>query len=115
MKSKLIFTLVLSVLLCSCASDRARLHTAELKFNHQDYNQSLKYLEAPARHGDPQAQYALGYLYYYGLGVVEDRNVALYWFSLSAAQGNLEARHALEELNAKEHADHAYHIDPPRP
>ncbi len=42
-------------------------------FQVQDYRQAFIRLKPAAEHGQPDAQYAIGYMYYYGQGVVEDR------------------------------------------
>ena len=44
----------------------------------------------------PQAQYDLGYMYYYGYGVPRDRVGANDLFQKAAAQGNEDAKRALE-------------------
>lgn len=57
-----------------------------------------------ARHGDSRGQYALGYLYYRGQGVLRDQARALELFRLSAAQGNAKAIKALELLEGRSEA-----------
>ena len=44
-----------------------------------------------AQDGDPDAQVAMGYLFFEGNGVVQDRREAARWFGLAADQGNAEA------------------------
>lgn len=64
----------------------------------QKYNCSLSKIETAAERGDPDAQYALGYMYYYGVGTVRDTQAAKLWISRAAAQGQplaIRARHIL--------------------
>ena len=55
-------------------------------------------VEQAARSGDPDAQYALGYLYYYGIGTTQDRQAGLVWIRKAAAQGQSVAQEALRTL-----------------
>lgn len=53
----------------------------------QKYNCSLSRIQAAAERGDPDAQYALGYMYYYGIGTTRDSRAAQVWIHRSASQG----------------------------
>ena len=44
-----------------------------------------------AQNGDADAQVAMGYLFFKGEGVLQDRREAARWFGLAADQGNAEA------------------------
>lgn len=48
-----------------------------------------------ANEGNPLAQFRLGGLYFHGQGVVEDENMAIYWWKKSAANGNAEAMYQI--------------------
>jgi hypothetical protein len=48
-----------------------------------------------AEHGDAEAQFALGSLYYDGIGVPLDRTESSYWFHLAAEQGHASAQYNL--------------------
>ena len=48
-----------------------------------------------AEKGHADAQYSLGYMYYYGTGLPSNLKQAMHWFNLSAAQGNNNAATAL--------------------
>lgn len=67
----------------------------------QKYRCSFVQVEQAARSGDPDAQYALGYLYYYGIGTTQDRQTGLLWIRKAAAQGQTVAQEALGDLSAK--------------
>lgn len=62
------------------------------------YNCSVSRVQAAAENGDADAQYALGYMYYYGVGTVRDQDSAKLWISRSAAQGQPLAKSALAML-----------------
>jgi DamX protein len=53
----------------------------------QKYGCSVVRISKAAQANDPDAQYALGYMYYYGIGVVEDREAARLWIRRAAAAG----------------------------
>lgn len=64
----------------------------------QKYHCSFGEIEESARSGDPDAQYALGYLYYYGIGTTKDKQTGLLWIRRAAAQDQTLAREALKSL-----------------
>ena len=53
----------------------------------QKYGCSIQRTEQAAQGGDPDAQYALGYMYYYGIGTVRDKQTATLWIKRAARQG----------------------------
>lgn len=62
----------------------------------QDTNQlesqsTLPQIKRAAEEGDPDAQYALGYMYYYGRGVTQDMAQAKQWIKKAANQGQQQA------------------------
>ncbi len=69
---------------------------AEIAFSEGDYHTAVELLLPLAQKGDPDAQYALGYALYEGLGVPKDRMQAYFWIQESAQQGNSSALMALE-------------------
>ncbi len=54
-------------------------------------------LKAAAK-GNPEAEYNLGYLYYYGYGVEKNLEKAKYWLQRSAAKGFEDAKKFLEDF-----------------
>lgn len=52
------------------------------------FEKALPILSRYANLGDPRAQWAMGSIYYFGLGLPQDRSQALQWFRLAANQGN---------------------------
>lgn len=61
----------------------------------QKYNCDTINIEQAATSGDPDAQYALGYLYYYGIGLAQNDQAALIWIRKAAAQDQPLAKQAL--------------------
>ena len=68
----------------------------------QKYDCSLSQIEAAAEAGDPDAQYALGYMYFYGIGTVQDTKAAQLWIRRAAVQGQPLAIKATNILNHQE-------------
>lgn len=101
---KYLFTLLFPIFLSSCAvhkvhkANQPLLTEAKQSFYGGDYQRAAKDLDALAKAGDPEAQYALGYMYYYGMGVKKDDMVARRLIRLSAEKGNIEAIKALRIL-----------------
>ncbi len=63
------------------------------------FNCSLsKIQQRAASRGDPDAQYALGYMYYYGINTVQDVDSAKLWIARAASQGQPLAKQALALL-----------------
>lgn len=62
----------------------------------QDYAEAARWYRKSADQGYPQAQYTLGFMYYYGYGVQRDRVQADDLFQQAAAHGNEDAKRALE-------------------
>lgn len=59
------------------------------------YQCSVDRVQAAAENGDADAEYALGYMYYYGVNTPRDQDSAKLWISRSAAQGQPLAKSAL--------------------
>lgn len=68
------------------------------------YNCSLSKIERAASRGDPDAQYALGYMYFYGIGTVRDTRAAKLWIRRAAAQGQPLAIKATHILNYRKYS-----------
>lgn len=81
-----------------CAGSNFMLERGESSYQRQDYRQAFLRLEPVAKAGNKEAQYALGYMYYNGQGVVEDHQQAYKWLQLAAEQGQVDAIKALSML-----------------
>lgn len=71
----------------------------------QKYDCSLAKIEQSAERGDPDAQYALGYIYFYGVGTVRDLDAARLWIRKAAVQGQPLAIKASGILDKKAYPD----------
>jgi TPR repeat protein len=67
-------------------------------FKAQDYRRAFIRLKPEAEKGQPDAQYAVGYMYYYGQGVIEDRKKAWFWINMAAQLGQKDAIEAVKLL-----------------
>jgi len=96
--SRIYRSLVLLLLLCVSplllAAPQANLQPSQIQLN----NLTLDQLEQAADAGDPDAQYALGYMYYYGKGVSQNTQTALNWMKRAAVQGQSQAMNAMALL-----------------
>ncbi len=68
----------------------------------QRYDCSLDRVEQAAENNDPDAMYALGYMYYYGLGTVRDQETAIVWIKRAAGQNQPLAIQAMKMIRKKQ-------------
>ena len=96
-----VLTLGTSVfLLQSCATPPTnRLYAqGQAAYHAEDYHTAFLRLLAAAKGNNPQAQYAVGYMYYYGIGTQRDTAQTLIWFKKAAAFGNYRATYAMQAI-----------------
>ena len=55
------------------------------------YGCSFRRIKLAAKRGNTDAQYALGYLYYYGIGVGRNKRVGKWWIARAATKGHSQA------------------------
>lgn|SRR3990167_9142730 len=65
------------------------------------YKGAMRNLLPLACDGNKEAQYAVGYMYYYGYGVAQDTDVGYFWISRSAKQGYKPAIEAVKTIDNK--------------
>ena len=96
------FILFFSVSLTACVTKQQFLSTnyqqGKLLFQHENYHQAFNKLAPVAKAGYADAEYAIGYMYFYGKGIVEDKKLARYWISKAAHQGQAAAIQALKQI-----------------
>lgn len=80
-------------------SHRTMFDEARQAYRNHDYSKTIALLNVLASQDDINAQYALGYMYYYGFGVIRDENVALEWIKKAAARGHAGAITALDRVS----------------
>ena len=84
---------LLSFTLIACATPRLTAQTmSELRQGKRDfdggfYKRAMRELLPIACNGIPDAQYAIGYMYYYGYGVAQDNDVGFFWINRAANKG----------------------------
>lgn len=92
----ILFTLTCLV---GCVAFRSPNYSAgRSSFIEGNYYQAFKQLYPAAQGGNPDAQYAVGYMYYYGLGTSQDRQTAIAWMQRAANQGQAQAINAVESI-----------------
>lgn len=103
-KMRLMLTAVLVTTLMGCASSPALKNagpdfdTAREAYVAGDYQRALPLMTSEAERGTPRAQYALGYMYFNGLGVESDRDRAVTWIRRAANNGDPLAVEALSRM-----------------
>lgn len=96
-----VVVLLACLLLQSCSSMRHQRIAEELQlgrviYQTGDYRAAMRQLLPLAVECNAEAQYAVGYMYYYGYGVAADSEVGLFWIAESAKQGYMPAIKALK-------------------
>ncbi|MEX2296415.1 MAG: trypsin-like peptidase domain-containing protein, partial [Dongiaceae bacterium] len=92
----LIVTLIL--LLVSAMPALADVAKGDRAYANGDYQTAFSEWEPDARDGDRDAQYGLGLLYEFGLGVRQDYQRAALWYERAVDQGHISAHYALGYL-----------------
>ncbi len=92
--------------LSACSLNTLNLREGIYDFKKQNYRSAFVRLMPEAEKGNPDAQYAIGYMYYYGEGVVEDRKKARQWIIKAAEAGQKDAITAAKLL--REEKRHPY-------
>lgn len=77
------------------------MREAKHSYNQGDHQRSFRITEALAYEGNHHAQYALGYLLYYGIGAPQDKKLGIAWFEQAAKNGNDKAQVALSQLQVE--------------
>ena len=85
--------------LTACASTPEQQYTnAQLAYQQQDYHTAFTKLKPLAENNDAKAQYALGFMYYYGIGTNINQQLAMDWIAKAANQGYSPAVAAMHKL-----------------
>lgn len=97
---KIVLLLALLVGLSGCASPgmMSELQQGKRTFDAGQYQKAFHQLLPIAIYGRREAQYAIGYMYYYGLGVAPDQEAGIDWMKKSAEQEYKPAMSALTAL-----------------
>ena len=92
--------LVLFCGLQACASGRVpqELQKGKMSFASGDYHDAFHQLLPLASEGNVDAEYAVGYMYYYGYGVTRDSESGIFWMKKAADKQNQPAIKALSMI-----------------
>lgn len=96
---KFIQSISLAILFCLSSCTSWSLSHGQDSFQKQDYRKAFILLMPAAKSGNADAQYAIGYMYYYGQGTVRSHEKAVHWMTLAANQGHADAIKALRKIN----------------
>jgi TPR repeat protein len=116
MSKSVIHTLVIclfSLMLGACINNQQAPHYApgtesvlqhgkEL-FDQDHYKQAMHDLLPLACDCIPEAEYAVGYMYYYGYGVAQDTEMGRFWIKRSASRGYKPAQDALQTMASEKY------------
>lgn len=86
-------------LMIGCASQN--LKAGKQDFDAKNYSAAFQKMLPLAEKGNAHAQYAVGYMLYYGKGVEVNRKQGVAWIDKAADQGLPEAKQAQQMLAAK--------------
>jgi TPR repeat protein len=78
--------------------NQSELAQGKRYFDQGYYKKAMQQLIPLACHGVAEAQYAIGYMYYYGLGVAQDTDVGYGWMQLAAKNGSKPAQNAINSM-----------------
>ena len=88
LRISLICLLSLSLTACATTSlkTRSELQQGKRYFEAGYYKRTMHQILPLAVDGNAEAQYTVGYMYYYGYGVAQDTDVGYFWIKRAADQ-----------------------------
>lgn len=100
---RLIYPVValVGVLLISGCAHHDGAHHGGHDFAAKNYGLTYEQVREAAQDGDADAQYALGYMYYYGQNVTRNGKQARFWIAKAAAQNHQQAIRALKMMGTQ--------------
>lgn len=78
--------------------DQSYLAQGERYFQQSYYKKAMRILLPLACDGNPKAEYAVGYMFYYGYGVAQDTEIGHFWIERAANKGYIPAIKALNMI-----------------
>lgn len=82
-------------------ADQSYLEDGKRHFEEGFYKTAMHELLPVAVDGSAEAQYAVGYMYYYGYGVAQDTDVGFFWIQRAAGAHYPPAMQALNYIQSK--------------
>lgn len=98
---RILLIISLAFILQACASPRMaeEFEQGKMSFAAGDFKQAFhELLPVAVSEVSPQAQYAVGYMYYNGYGVSADTESGIFWMSKAAQKGYVPAQNALRMI-----------------
>lgn len=83
---------------CTTLTTEDNFDSGKENFMAGNFDQSFKQLLPLAKQGNHEAEYAVGYMYFYGLGTQQDMQQAIKWMQQAADAGQPQAKVALQQL-----------------
>jgi septal ring-binding cell division protein DamX len=96
-----IILIILWLQACVSPQMSQELQQGRETFNAGNFKQAFHQLLPVASDGKAEAQYAVGYMYYYGYGINQDSESGLFWMNKAASQHYTPAVKALQMIQAK--------------
>ncbi len=100
MQKTIVYLVITLGLIAGCVK-QVGLNEGIAYFKAERYRSAFIKLKPEAEKGQPDAEYAIAYMYYYGLGVTEDRKHAWLWLNRAAQLGQPDAVTAVRLLTHK--------------
>jgi TPR repeat protein len=83
---------VVLLLVLNCSASNADMNDAQKAYNAGSYNSAMFYALREAKQGSAEAEYMLGNMYNFGLGVKRDPQQAVHWYSKAITKGHKDAQ-----------------------
>jgi TPR repeat protein len=102
MLKKLMCVMLATACLQACAVHHVpqSVQNGKWSFGKGNFRLSFTQLLPAAADGYADAEYAIGYMYYYGYGVARDQDAGIFWMRRAARQGQGRAIKALTMIDA---------------
>jgi TPR repeat protein len=95
LKLLLIIFICVSLQACTSTIEKAKLEEGKTSYETGNFKEAFHRLLPLASEGNAHAEYAVGYMYYYGYGVPVDAESGIFWMQKSASQNYAPAIKAL--------------------
>lgn len=93
------YFIILGIFLLSACTP-SNLDKAKQSYAQKDYTEAFNASLKLAKFGDTKAEYAVGYMYFNGLGTLKDEDMGRYWIRRAAASQYAPAEKALDLITA---------------
>lgn len=100
---------LMGVLAVTACSTHSGAHRNKQNLAAKDYSLTYEQVREAAQDGDADAQYALGYMYYYGQNVSRNSQQAQFWIRKAAAQKHPQAVKAIAIMGKDSHLAYQDH------